>query len=146
VSITQHPIENLATAMAAQTWASLSNTVLGARLFKYALPPVSTSSAGTSPVSDIAVALVPSGGPAPRSRFMGDKNEWEPRVSVIVRGDRRVTKASYDLALEIMRWAQNRSVSGYLRVSVESSDPINLGPDEGDRMRWEIPVRMWFYA
>lgn len=146
MSITQHPVEDLYTAMAAKTWAALGNAALGSALRKYALPPVAVSSAGASPVGDLAVAIVPAGGAAPRSSFRATANEWTPRVNVTVRGAPRSMKLPYDLALEIQQWAQNLTLSGYLRVTAEASNPINLDPDGGDRSQWEVPVRLWFYA
>jgi len=92
---------------------------------------------------DVIVGCRLNGGGASRGRYDGgQKYIREPRVRVIVRGERDDFEAARDRALDLQTLLDGATPSGYLDMRVVGSSPTEIQPDDNGRPRLTFNVKL----
>jgi hypothetical protein len=92
---------------------------------------------------DAIVGCRMNGGPQGRGRLDGgDQYIREPRVRIIVRGERNNAEAARDRANDLLSTLDGATPSGYLDLRVVNSSPTELKPDDDGRPILTFNVRL----
>lgn len=93
-----------------------------------------------------AIFCLASGGPRPEQYTQGAGTTSEIRytsVQVYVRGDVNDFATGQTLARDTRDAVHKATVSGYVNVEVNESEPTFLGVDDQECPRWSLNVTMW---
>ncbi len=109
-----------------------TSLVLGVSAFRGPIPPID----GSSAVDQLAIGVIPFGGPAAETFHSSSVSLYESHWQIQVRGERNAAdsyEVAFKLALECARLLQSDGdpvMSGYIDVQLQEASPFYEGQDD----------------